>query len=113
MTDTPSERVEQARRAIYAVMDPQVFGPPIAGLGGGKSHADVVECQRLLDALVAAVRAEERARVREMVEGMLIAVVKFGALRGPLDFREWGKAGMFEVIDRHAVLALLTDREAE
>lgn len=59
---------QEAYRAIFAVMDPQVYGPPIAGMGGGKSHADVVECQRRLDAYRAAVRAETLREVMAKVE---------------------------------------------
>jgi hypothetical protein len=84
-TDTPSERVEQATRALWFEAD---FADSRDTLQGA------------MDELIAAVRAEERARVREMVEG----VPTHEDHEGRLHHRT---ALMFA----SDVLRLLTDRE--
>ena len=61
-SDTPSERVEQAR----AELEQEIYDE----MSGGPPGRDTRWPDRL-DALVATVRAEERARVREFLEQFL------------------------------------------
>lgn len=105
MTDTPSERVEQARGEMLSVMfdgnEPTVayYGPD--DLIYDKAHKrSVAENAAQLDAFIAAVRAEERARLRGMVEG-----IKFRDSVGMMNFLARATLELY----REDVLALLTD----
>jgi hypothetical protein len=90
-SDTPSERVEQARDALGQLA------------WDSDCRADL---NPVMDELIAAVRAEERAKVREMVEGMRKDSRPARYLEAVA--QQQGEQAAFE-----AVLALLSDETPE